>query len=311
MFDITAAITTTVLVLGGTGAGYVPPFTDATLDRYTAPVVSAPYVAKEHRYDGAPWVPPQASAAALNAAVAAAVAARPAGAPPVVVVGLSKGGQVATAAAQRDDAPAPADVRYVTIGNPDGPTGFSTRAGWTPAPGEVRHNADNVFGEYDGFADWPDRFTFGLAEANALMGIGYVHLDYGTGSDTDPLRRLDEADVTVEDNVDADGVANGTTTTTRIVPTRHLPLTRPIRDTLRTFGQGTDGLDAFERHVLRPAVDAGYSRNDADADARVAPAGIRFGGVDPDAVKKEPRKVRGVKEAKTEPRKVRSAAGTD
>jgi hypothetical protein len=146
---------------------------------------------------------------------------------------------------------APEGTQFVYLGDPNAKTSLQTRLGlYRPTPNN--YDTTVVIGQYDGFADWPDRFTFGLAEANALMGIAYVHNNY---TDKDILGRLDEAEVTEETN------PNGTTTTTKIVPTRDLPLTRPIRDTLRTFKLGTDGLDHFDREV-RKVIDRGYSRLD-------------------------------------------------
>ena len=256
----------TAVFLGGTGTGYVPtgPTPPAA---FITPFVSGPYKGVNHVYDGLPTTTPQSQVPGL----VAVIASEQAQGNRVTVIGLSKGAQVAQASMFGPNAPAPGSVDYVLIGNPDRDGGANTAMGWRPPQGEVRFNRNDVFGEYDGFAEAPDRPN-PLALANAAMGIVYVHFAYGTGGANDPLTHLDKAEVTVKDNLGADGKPNGTTSTTTRIPTKDLPLTRPIRDTLKTWHLGTDGLDQFDAAV-RPVIDSGYSRNDKPkAPATTAPA---------------------------------------
>lgn len=231
-----------VVFIGGTGTGIVPqgdphslvdPFVPH-VDHLTAPV-----------YDGSPIANPQAAVPAI----APIVAAQP---NPTVVIGLSKGAQVAHGVEAVDTR---TDTRYVYIGDPDGENGLSHRLGTSPKPAAPTHNTHTITGEYDGFADVPDRFN-PLAIANAAAGIVFVHTQYGTGSADDPLTRIGNGRTTVKRN------PNGTTSTTTLIPTAHLPLLKPLRDTELTLTRQSAMTDALEA-AIRPAIDAGYSRNDA------------------------------------------------
>lgn len=281
---VPSAVADTVFI-GGTGQSQTKPMSDAAVRHFTAPFSPDPgNTVVQVLYPSAPWERPEASAQLAEQAIIAADYQTPR---PVVAVGLSKGSQVLDEV-QRQGL-APEGTQFVYIGDPNRKGGLQDAIG-THTPNANTYDTTVVFGQYDGYADWPDRFTFGLAEANALMGIAYVHTAYGKGGENDALTRLDEAEVTVEDN------PNGTKTTTKIVPTRDLPLTRPIRDTLKTFKLGTDGLDKFDRE-LRKHIDRGYSRLDRtpattpDTDEEETTAPERKTGP------------RTVKEAKTEPRK--------
>lgn len=65
-------------------------------------------------------------------------------------------------------------------------------------------------------------------------------------------------------------ISYGTTTTRHLIPTRNLPILKPLRDTELTLTRQTRISDALNA-ALKPAVDAGYSRNDAkDTDAKPA-----------------------------------------
>lgn len=238
--------------LGGTGTGMVPAGAAAP-GQFITPWVSGPYKGLNMIYDGSPWATPQSSVAGLNAWIDSQ---RAQGYGPVTVVGLSKGAQVAQASMHASGAPQ--GVRFVLIGNPDRDQGLNTALGLRPKYGEVRSNVTDVYAQYDGFAEVPNLMN-PLAVANAAMGMVFVHPYYGTGGEKDPLTRLDQGVTTVRDNLGPDGKPNGTTTTSVRIPTPYLPLTKPIRDTLRTFHLGTDGLDAFDA-AIRPVIDAGYPK---------------------------------------------------
>lgn len=114
---------------------------------------------------------------------------------------------------------------------------------------ESPYDTVSIAREYDGFADWPDRPN-PVAVANAVMGIVYLHPDY------------EDVDITAPGTVVQERTNSlGGKTTRYTVPTKDLPLTRPLRDVEKAVtGQTalTDGVDA----VVRPVVDAGYERND-------------------------------------------------
>lgn len=169
------------------------------------------------------------------------------------VIGLSKGAQVARATEQQDTR---TDTRYVLVGDPDDDHGVSRTFGLSAPKQEFTHDVDIVVAEYDGVGDMPDRPGNLLATANALAGWAFVHPHYGAGGEDDPLERLDEAEVTQTRN------PNGTTTTRHLIPTRELPLLKPLRDTERTL-TGQDRITDEIEKPLRKVVDQGYSRNDA------------------------------------------------
>lgn len=180
---------------------------------------------------------------------------------PVIVIGESMGSMVAARLAAElaagTDPPAPSDVRFVLIASPEAGVAKWFREGAriplvkytdrripvTPYPTAV------VTGEYDPWADPPDRPWNLVADANALMGMIYVH--------GPPSWDVNLSDIPPE-NTTVDG-----TVTTYFVPTEHLPLTRPLRD----LGVPDRLVDAADE-ILRPLVDAGYRRHDQPGDRR-------------------------------------------
>jgi hypothetical protein len=115
-----------------------------------------------------------------------------------------------------------------------------------PSPVESQFHTDVVVTAYDGIADFPDRPSNAVSTANALIGLALLHT---------PTAFTGPADVPPR-NVITTSNARGGTTTTYLVPSKYLPLTLPLR--LAGFDDIADQLDP----VLRPMVDAGYSRND-------------------------------------------------
>ena len=120
-----------------------------------------------------------------------------------------------------------------------------TRIAESPYPTTI------VIGEYDGWADPPDRPWYLISSFNAVAGINYVH---GPPSFTaDP----------------ADGIETthtneaGGKVTTIFVPTENLPLTQVFRDV-----GVADALVDKADEVLRPVIDAGYVRHDQPGDTR-------------------------------------------
>ncbi|WP_343038986.1 PE-PPE domain-containing protein [Mycolicibacterium chubuense] len=98
-----------------------------------------------------------------------------------------------------------------------------------------------VTGEYDGFADFPDRPWNALAVANAMAGIIVVHVPVMYYGD---LSKVPAEDVTVTVN------SQGGTTTHYLIPTTTLPLVQLF-----------PALKPKEAE-LKAKIDAGYSRND-------------------------------------------------
>ncbi|QFP94709.1 DNA binding protein [Mycobacterium phage LilMcDreamy] len=224
---------TEVFGTGGSPTGLTDPFVPDR-DQLEVPI-----------YDGAPWANPQASVPQVAAVVAATD-------DPTVVIGLSKGAQVAHGVEARDTR---TDTRYVVIGDPDSENGISRRFGISPAQTVKTHDWEEIVAERDAVGDFPDRPWNLLATAESLASWAVVHPQYGAGGEGDPLTRLDEAEVTQTRN------PNGTTFTKRVIPVRELSLLKPMRDTERTL-TGHDRLtDEIEKR-LKPAVDAGWSRND-------------------------------------------------
>jgi len=114
------------------------------------------------------------------------------------------------------------------------------------APADSQFNTIVVTNEFDGFADFPDRFNL-VAVANALAGLMYRHAQTGIAD----LTSVPAQKIAVTTN------ALGATTTTYLVPSPFLPLTQPLREA----GVPTQWVDALD-DMLWPVVKAGYSRND-------------------------------------------------
>ncbi|WP_396898609.1 PE-PPE domain-containing protein [Mycolicibacterium sp.] len=181
----------------------------------------------------------------------------------VVVVGLSQGSVVADGAMAKLDAdpngPDPSQVRFIVFGDPQRgiarlvPEGtYIPLLDWraTP-PADTKYDVDVIVGEYDPLSDYPDRPWNLVTDANAAFGMAYVHTQLGVSEPGD-LQELSR-----ETN------SKGGTTTTYLDPAENLPLTRPLRD----VGVPEKLVDRAD-DVLRPIVDAGYSRKDKKGDTR-------------------------------------------
>jgi pimeloyl-ACP methyl ester carboxylesterase len=185
----------------------------------------------------------------------------------VVIIGESMGSMVAARVAAElaagPDAPSPDDVRFILIAPPEAGVAEYFREGTfipilnyrvkrvatSPYPTTI------VIGEYDGWADPPDRPWNLLASANALMGIVYVH---GL-----PIAATDPDDVPPGNVTTIPGTSEHGPITTLLVPTRNLPLTQLFRD-LGVPDELVDEVDA----VLRPVIDSAYVRHDQPRDTR-------------------------------------------
>ncbi|MEV0670176.1 PE-PPE domain-containing protein [Mycobacterium sp. NPDC050441] len=182
-----------------------------------------------------------------------------------VVVGNSEGALVLSEAlarlSQDPGARAAEGVSFTLFGPPQSVTPFShsvlsslTPGTYVPlidytvrGPVESQYDTTLVVGEYDFIADFPDRPDNFLALANSLVALEYLHTEtsYSSRDEIPPQNVF----VTVN--------SRGATQTMLFLPTRLLPLTRPLRD-LGVPNELVDQLDG----VVRPMVDAGYSRND-------------------------------------------------
>ena len=182
-----------------------------------------------------------------------------------VAVGLSEGAMVLDAEQARlahdPTAPPREQLSFTLIGPPASRHGFGqgllteTFPAGTfvpvldytiPGPVESQYDTTVVVTAYDGIADFPDRPSNLLSAVNAFIGLALLHT---------PTAFTGPADVPPQ-NIMTTTNSRGGTTTTYLVPSKYLPLTLPLR--LSGFDDIADQLDP----VLRPMVDAGYSRND-------------------------------------------------
>lgn len=110
-------------------------------------------------------------------------------------------------------------------------------------PAESKYNVKVVTGQYDGYADFPDRPTNMTAVTNAMIGAQIVHIP----SMLAPLSAVPASNITVRTN------AKGGVTTSYLVPTKTLPLVT-LNPKL-----------APQEAALRKTVDSAYFRNDPKA----------------------------------------------
>ncbi len=177
-----------------------------------------------------------------------AIAALPAD-EPVVLFGHSQGGQVIYSdlrrwAADPGNAPDPARVSWVSIGNPENryggkrPVTDEETNPWLPA--DTAYHGTEVIRQYDGWADWPDDPTNLIAVANAVVGMLTTHTAYWNVDLNDPRN--------VRYTPDLPGGGPGNVTYVW-VPNDTLPL-------VAWAGPFAPMLD----NALRPLVEKGYSR---------------------------------------------------
>ena len=184
----------------------------------------------------------------------------------VVVIGESMGSMVAwrlaVELANSSNPPSENDVRIVLIAPPEaGIAEYFKEGTYIPILNyrvkrieQSPYDTTIVIGEYDGWADPPDRPWNLVSSANALAGIVYVHGPPSFTADVTDLQPVSE----VERKDEQHG-----SVTTYLVPTENLPLTQPFRDV-----GVPDALVDKADEVLRPVVDAGYVRHDQPGDTR-------------------------------------------
>jgi hypothetical protein len=187
---------------------------------------------------------------------------------PIVIGGFSQGAIAVALEKQRimalppEQRPAADQLTFVTIGDPTNPQGIlHWLPGRVPVIGvspvdvpDTPYDSIVVNREYDGWADFPDRPLNLVADANAVLGIAYVHGRYDEAD-------LDLSHVPAENMHETTNSAGGKTTT-YLVPTDKLPLVQPLRD-LRV----PEPIVAAIERPLKQIVDAGYARNDDEAQA--------------------------------------------
>ena len=189
----------------------------------------------------------------LTAAVTTALAQTSAG-EHVTVVGLSAGSLVADEYLRQlvasGNAPDKSKLNFVVVADGDhlwlNSNNYNKILNYTfQAPPATQYDTTVVTGEYDGFADFPNRPLNVVADLNALAGIIVVHV---------PDMFADLSTVPAS-NITSTTNSLGGVTTNYLVPTATLPLV-----TLFPFLKPQEA-------ALKKIVDAGYTRNDAASGA--------------------------------------------
>lgn len=183
---------------------------------------------------------------------------------PVGIIAISAGTDSVHAVQLQMDQENPvlpaSSISFVYIGDTQSPDGLRARLGMDVSDhGDSAFETTYLYGEYDLWADFPDRGWNLVAVANSVLALPYGHMEMGTGSINDPLTPENLANAEIEER---DGY------TVVRVPTRQLPLTRPLRDVGHFIAQTEqqhalvdNAIDAIDK-PLRQIVDAGYSHND-------------------------------------------------
>ncbi|WP_313675475.1 PE-PPE domain-containing protein [Mycolicibacterium sp.] len=270
----------TALTVSGTRGSEDPPFPEQLVPGYFAgdTVARIDYPAALIGMDKSIAV----AAAGIVAGIADTVG-------PLVVAGFSQGAVAVGYAKQAlmelppEQRPDPELLSFLTIGDPSGPGGiFHSLLGRVPVieltpfiPPDTPYRSVTVNGEYDGWADYPDRPTNLLSVVNALLGTVYVHGRYETIPGGLDLAAVPLSNITTVVN------GAGGSTTGYLVPTDKLPLVQPLRD----IGIPEPVVAAIEK-PLKAIVDGGYSRNDAPDAVAVVPrsaTSLRAVDSEPDA----------------------------
>ena len=205
---------------------------------------------------------------------------------PGTAIGLSEGALVLDAVQARlaydPAAPPPDQLSFATYGDPVARHAFGQSfltqmfpVGSVvpsldyriPPPVESQYNTYQFVSAYDSIADWPDRPDNWMALANAVVGLatGHTAVAFTNPSMVPPQ------------NIRTTVNSRGATTTTYLIPEKHLPLVLPF-GYLGVPEETLNRLDA----VLKPMVDAGYSRNDNPLTAPITVDPVN--GYDPAAV---------------------------
>ena len=192
---------------------------------------------------------------------------------PGTVIGLSEGAMVVHAVQDRlaydPAAPPPNELSFATYGDPlainpwtqsflrqSYPVGSTVPAldFLMPPVVDSQYDTHQFVSAYDSIADWPDRPDNLMALANAVVGLATGHTAVAF---TNPKNVPPQNIITTVNS-------RGAKTTTYLIPEQHLPLVVPFKY-LGMSEADMNHLDA----VMKPMVDAGYSRNDDPATAPV------------------------------------------
>ncbi|MGB3352421.1 MAG: acyltransferase PE [Mycobacterium sp.] len=116
-----------------------------------------------------------------------------------------------------------------------------------PPPVESQYDTYQFISAYDSIADWPDRPDNWMSVANAIVGLatGHTAVAFTEPSNVPPQ------------NIRTTVNSRGAKTTTFMIPEEHLPLVLPFK----YLGVPQETLIELDA-VLKPYVDAGYSRHD-------------------------------------------------
>jgi hypothetical protein len=185
---------------------------------------------------------------------------------PGTAIGLSEGALVLNAVQARlandPTAPPPDQLSFATYGDPVARHAFGESfltqmfpVGSVvpsldyriPPPVESQYDTYQFVSAYDSIADWPDRQDNWMALLNAVVGLatGHTAVAFTNPSMVPPQ------------NISTTVNSRGAKTTTYLIPEKHLPLVLPFK----YLGVPEDTLNQLDG-VLKPYVDAGYSRND-------------------------------------------------
>jgi hypothetical protein len=205
---------------------------------------------------------------------------------PGTAIGLSEGAMVLDAVqaklANDPAAPPPNTLSFATYGDPLAKHAFGESfltqmfpVGSVvpsldfrmPAPVESQYDTYQFVSAYDSIADWPDRPDNWMSLANAVVGLatGHTAVAFTNPSNVPPQ------------NIRTTVNSKGAKTTTYLIPEQHLPLVLPFK----YLGVDEGTLNRLDG-VLKPMVDAGYSRNDDPLTAPISVDPVR--GYDPAAV---------------------------
>ncbi|MGB0436020.1 MAG: acyltransferase PE, partial [Mycobacterium sp.] len=192
---------------------------------------------------------------------------------PGTAMGLSEGAMVLNSAkaelAYDPAAPPPDQLSFATYGDPlarhpfgesfltqNFPVGSVVPSldYRMPPPVESQYDTYQFISPYDSIADWPDRPDNVMSVANAIVGLftGHTAVAFTEPSNVPPQ------------NIRTTVNSRGAKTTTYFIPEEHLPLVLP----LKYLGVPKETLIELDA-VLKPYVDAGYSRNDDPATAPI------------------------------------------
>jgi diacyltrehalose acyltransferase len=205
---------------------------------------------------------------------------------PGTVIGLSEGAMVLNEVQRQlaadPNAPPPDKLSFAMYGDPVGKHAFGESfltqmfpVGSVvpsldyriPEPVESQYDTYEFVSAYDSIADWPDRPDNWMSLANAVVGLatGHTAVAFTNPSMVPPQ------------NIRTTVNSKGAKTTTYMIPEQHLPLVLPFK----YLGVDEGTLNKLDG-VLKPMVDAGYSRNDNPLTAPITVDPVH--GYDPAAV---------------------------